>query len=278
VGSFRKKISTAFRNRYRIILRRDENLEEKLSVTLTPLNLAIILCVGLFIFGTIIYMLLAYTPLNRIFPTKSSKYSNLEQFEMIQKIDSLELNLSQLNLQSEILSKVLAGEDVDVNYDTAANNLVIDNSPIVEAGAEASSTKSLSEVTLRSAGGEKHIYNFISPLKGVISDTFSVEKKHLAVDIVAESKATVKSVQKGTVIFGGWTAAGGHTVVIQHPNNFISVYKHNAVILKKEGAFVNFGDAIALVGNSGELTSGPHLHFELWKNGVAVNPLDFINF
>jgi murein DD-endopeptidase MepM/ murein hydrolase activator NlpD len=253
-------------------------LEEKLSVTLTPLNLAIILCVGLFIFGTIIYMLLAYTPLNRIFPTKSSKYSNLEQFEMIQKIDSLELNLSQLNLQSEILSKVLAGEDVDVNYDTAANNLVIDNSPIVEAGAEASSTKSLSEVTLRSAGGEKHIYNFISPLKGVISDTFSVEKKHLAVDIVAESKATVKSVQKGTVIFGGWTAAGGHTVVIQHPNNFISVYKHNAVILKKEGAFVNFGDAIALVGNSGELTSGPHLHFELWKNGVAVNPLDFINF
>ncbi len=278
MGSFRKKISTAFRNRYRIILRRDENLEEKLSVTLTPLNLAIILCVGLFIFGTIIYMLLAYTPLNRIFPTKSSKYSNLEQFEMIQKIDSLELNLSQLNLQSEILSKVLAGEDVDVNYDTAANNLVIDNSPIVEAGAEASSTKSLSEVTLRSAGGEKHIYNFISPLKGVISDTFSVGKKHLAVDIVAESKATVKSVQKGTVIFGGWTAAGGHTVVIQHPNNFISVYKHNAVILKKEGAFVNFGDAIALVGNSGELTSGPHLHFELWKNGVAVNPLDFINF
>lgn len=278
MGSFRKKISTAFRNRYRIILRRDENLEEKLSVTLTPLNLAIILCVGLFIFGTIIYMLLAYTPLNRIFPTKSSKYSNLEQFEMIQKIDSLELNLSQLNLQSEILSKVLAGEDVDVNYDTAANNLVIDNTPIVEAGAEASSPKSLSEITLRSAGGEKHIYNFISPLKGVISDTFNLGKKHLAVDIVAESKATVKSVQKGTVIFGGWTATGGHTVVIQHPNNFISVYKHNAVILKKEGAFVNFGDAIALVGNSGELTSGPHLHFELWKNGVAVNPLDFINF
>lgn len=278
MGSFRKKISTAFRNRYRIILRRDENLEEKLSVTLTPLNLAIILCVGLFIFGTIIYMLLAYTPLNRIFPTKSSKYSNLEQFEMIQKIDSLELNLSQLNLQSEILSKVLAGEDVDVNYDTAANNLVIDNTPIVEARAEASSPKSLSEITLRSAGGEKHIYNFISPLKGVISDTFNLGKKHLAVDIVAESKATVKSVQKGTVIFGGWTATGGHTVVIQHPNNFISVYKHNAVILKKEGAFVNFGDAIALVGNSGELTSGPHLHFELWKNGVAVNPLDFINF
>jgi murein DD-endopeptidase MepM/ murein hydrolase activator NlpD len=278
VGSFRKKISTTFRNRYRIILRRDENLEEKLSVTLTPLNLVIILCVGLFIFGTVIYMLLAYTPLNRIFPTKSSKYSNLEQFEMIQKIDSLELNLSQLNLQSEILSKVLAGEDVDVNYDTAANNLIIDNNPILEVGAESSSTKPESEISLRSASGEKHIYNFMSPLKGVISDTFDVGKKHLAIDIVAEPKSTVKSVQKGTVIFSGWTAAGGHTAVIQHPNNFISVYKHNAIILKKEGTFVNFGDAIALVGNSGELTSGPHLHFELWKNGVAVNPLDFISF
>ncbi|MDA0779039.1 MAG: M23 family metallopeptidase, partial [Bacteroidetes bacterium] len=274
----RKKISTTFRNRYRIILRRDENLEEKLSVTLTPLNLVIILCVGLFIFGTVIYMLLAYTPLNRIFPTKSSKYSNLEQFEMIQKIDSLELNLSQLNLQSEILSKVLAGEDVDVNYDTAANNLIIDNNPILEVGAESSSTKPESEISLRSASGEKHMYNFMSPLKGVISDTFDVGKKHLAIDIVAEPKSTVKSVQKGTVIFSGWTAAGGHTAVIQHPNNFISVYKHNAIILKKEGTFVNFGDAIALVGNSGELTSGPHLHFELWKNGVAVNPLDFISF
>jgi murein DD-endopeptidase MepM/ murein hydrolase activator NlpD len=278
VGSFRKKISTTFRNRYRIILRRDENLEEKLSVTLTPLNLAIILCVGLFIFGTVIYMLLAYTPLNRIFPTKSSKYSNLEQFEMIQKIDSLELNLLQLNLQSEILSKVLAGEDVDVNYDTTANNLIIDNNPILEVGTEASSNKPASEISLRSASGEKHIYNFMSPLKGVISDTFNVGKKHLAIDIVAESKSTVKSVQKGTVIFSGWTASGGHTAVIQHPNNFISVYKHNAVILKKEGTVVNFGDAIALVGNSGELTSGPHLHFELWKNGVAVNPLDFISF
>ena len=278
MGSFRKKISTTFRNRYRIILRRDENLEEKLSVTLTPLNLVIILCVGLFIFGTVIYMLLAYTPLNRIFPTKSSKYSNLEQFEMIQKIDSLELNLSQLNLQSEILSKVLAGEDVDVNYDNAANNLIIDNNPILEVGAESSSTKPESEISLLSASGEKHMYNFMSPLKGVISDTFDVGKKHLAIDIVAEPKSTVKSVQKGTVIFSGWTAAGGHTAVIQHPNNFISVYKHNAIILKKEGTFVNFGDAIALVGNSGELTSGPHLHFELWKNGVAVNPLDFISF
>jgi murein DD-endopeptidase MepM/ murein hydrolase activator NlpD len=118
----------------------------------------------------------------------------------------------------------------------------------------------------------------MSPLKGVISDTFDVGKRHLAIDIVAEPKSTVKSVQKGTVIFSGWTAAGGHTAVIQHPNNFISVYKHNATILKKEGTFVNFGDAIALVGNSGELTSGPHLHFELWKNGVAVNPLDFISF
>lgn len=278
MGSFRKKISTSIRNRYRIILRRDENLEEKLSVTLTPLNLLIILCVGLFIFGAVIYLLLAYTPLNRIFPTKSSKYSNMEQFEMIQKIDSLEQRLTDLNLQSEILSKVLAGEDVDVNYDTSANNLVIDNSPVAQNNDEQASPSAPAEVALRQVRGSQEIYNFMIPLKGVVSDTFNAAKKHLAIDIVAESKSTVKAVQKGTVIFGGWTAAGGHTLVIQHPNNFISVYKHNAVILKKEGTFVNSGDAIALVGNSGELTSGPHLHFELWKNGLAVNPKDYINF
>jgi murein DD-endopeptidase MepM/ murein hydrolase activator NlpD len=277
VGSFRKKISTAFRNRYRIILRKDENLEEKVSVVLTPWNVLILLSGGLFLFGTIIYLLLAYTPLNRIFPTKSTKYSSLEQFEMIQKIDSLEISLSQLNLQSEVLSKVLAGEDVAIDYDTAAHSLVIDHEPVQNA-TSAVPTVTTKRVTMPSAEQYINIYNFITPLKGVISDTFDMDKKHLAIDIVAESKSVIKSIQKGTVVLSGWTAAGGHTLVIQHPNNFISVYKHNAVVLKKEGAFVNSGDAVALVGNSGELTSGPHLHFELWQKGIAVNPTNYIRF
>lgn len=274
MGSFRKKISTKFRNRYRIILRQDENLEEKVSVVLTPWNVIILISSGLLLFGALIYVLLAYTPLNHIFPTKSAKYSSQEQYKMMLKIDSLENSLYQLKLQSEVLSKVLSGEDVDIDLtEMEETSQEVADKPIIQK----SNVNETVQVTIKSAATVNN-YNFFVPLSGVISDTFNVERKHLAVDIAAESKSVIKSVQKGTVIFSSWTPGGGHTLIIQHPNEFISVYKHNAVLLKKEGTFVNAGDAVALVGNTGELTSGPHLHFELWKNGVAVNPIQYINF
>ncbi|PCJ64124.1 MAG: hypothetical protein COA58_14155 [Bacteroidetes bacterium] len=258
-----------------MIFRQDENLEEKVSIILTPWNLLIGLCAGLFLYGIIIYLLLAYTPLNYIFPTKSSKYSNMEQYKMMQKIDSLELSLTQLRLQSDILGKILAGEDVSISLPEELSNNE-NTGTITEEVISKKTTKH--EVSLRSAETSPNDYNFFVPLLGVISDTFNVDKKHRAVDIAAKSKEVIKSIQKGTVIFSAWTPGGGHTLIVQHPNQFISVYKHNAVLLKKEGTFVKAGDAIALVGNTGELTSGPHLHFELWKNGIAVNPVRYINF
>jgi murein DD-endopeptidase MepM/ murein hydrolase activator NlpD len=270
LGSLRKKISTKFRNRYRIILRKDDNLEEKVSVVLTPLNVLILTSAGLLLFGAVIYMLLAYTPLNHFFPTKSAKYSVMEQYKMTQKIDSLEISLGQLRLQSDILGKVLAGEDVSINMaDLEEHDQAVEVIPLAPVVAS---------ISIRPAEPTANDYNFFVPLKGVVSDTFNLDRKHLAVDIAAKSKEVIKSVQKGTVIFASWTPNGGHTLIIQHPGNFISVYKHNAVLLKNEGAFVNAGDAVALVGNTGELSSGPHLHFELWKRGVAVNPQNYINF
>jgi murein DD-endopeptidase MepM/ murein hydrolase activator NlpD len=189
---------------------------------------------------------------------------------MTQKIDSLETSLGQLRLQSDILGKVLAGEDVSINMadldDPDEKIEVSPAAPIVPV------------TSIRPAEPTANDYNFFVPLKGVISDTFNQDRKHLAVDIAAKSKEVIKSVQKGTVIFAAWTPNGGHTLIIQHPGNFLSVYKHNAVLLKNEGTFVNAGDAVALVGNTGELSSGPHLHFELWKRGVAVNPRNYINF
>jgi len=274
LGSFRKKISTTFKSRYRIILRKDENLEEKVSIILTPWNVLIAICSGLFLFGLLIYLLLAYTPLNYIFPTKSAKYSSQEQYEMMLKIDSLETSLYQLRLQSEVLGKVLAGEDVNIDL-SGTDTEIEESEAIIE---KASSNVIATEVALRPAEASPQDYNFFIPLSGVITDTFNLDRKHFATDISAKSNSVIKSVQKGSVIFSAWTPGGGHTLVVQHPNNFVSVYKHNAVLLKKEGTFVNAGDAIALVGNTGELASGPHLHFELWKKGIAVNPQQYINF
>lgn len=272
--SIRKKISTRFKNRYRVILRQDENLEEKIAVVLTPYNVIIAILLGLLLFGILIYFLLAYTPLNYLFPTKSAKYSNIEQYAMVQKIDSLEMRLAQLNLQAEVLGKVLAGEDIVIGQEVVDEAMETINIQTTEPSSNRYETGASARPVEKTAIN----YSFFVPLKGVVSDTFNVDRKHLGIDIAANSKDVVKSVQNGTVIFAAWTPTGGHTLLIQHPNDFISVYKHNAVLLKKEGTFVHAGDAIALVGNTGELTSGPHLHFELWKKGVAVNPVNFINF
>lgn len=272
--SIRKRISKKFKNRYRVILRQDENLEEKIAVVLTPWNVIIAVFSSLLLFGVFIYFLLAYTPLNHLFPTKSAKYSNIEQYAMVQKIDSLEVRLAQLNLQSEVLGKVLAGEDIVMGQEVVNEAMEANN--VQEAIP--SGKQNGKSATVRPAEKTAINYSFFIPLKGVVSDTFNVDRKHLGIDIAANSKDVIKSVQNGTVIFAAWTPSSGHTLLIQHPNDFISVYKHNAVLLKKEGTFVRAGDAIALVGNTGELTSGPHLHFELWKKGVAVNPVNFINF
>lgn len=269
MGSFRRKIANKFKNRYRLILRQDDNLEEKVSIVLEPLNLVLLVCGGFFLFGSLVYVLLAYTPLNYIFPTKSAKYTSQEQYEMIQKIDSLEIYLEQINLQSEVLESVLSGDELSMD---------ISNNELAETQISITEENQPSEIDLERPPKPKQYYSFFIPVKGVITDSFNIQRSHLGIDIAAKTKEVIKAIQNGTVIYSGWTSKGGHTIIIQHSNNFISVYKHNAVLLKKTGTFVSAGDAVALVGNTGELSSGPHLHFELWKNGLAVNPLSYLNF
>lgn len=258
MGSIRKKISTRFKNRYRLIVRKDENLEEKVSIVLTPMNSLLVVSALIVLFGTIIILLLSYTPLSHILPTTASNFSQQERLELVRKIDSLEQWKQQVSFQEQQLRMILSGE-------------------LPELPPEALQEE-------QSSGQEADIapdpvnYSFYSPLKGILSDSFNLERKHYAVDILAPEKTVVKAVQKGTVIFSAWNPESGYTMVVQHPKDFLSVYKHNAVLLKKEGNFVRAGDAIALVGNTGELSSGPHLHFELWNKGVALDPAKYISF
>jgi len=128
--------------------------------------------------------------------------------------------------------------------------------------------------------GNVQIYsqNFFKPLNGIITAKFAPLEKHYGIDIVAPHNDAVKSVLDGTVIMAAWTLETGYVIVIQHAGNLISVYKHNAVLLKQEGDFVKAGEPIAIAGNSGEISTGPHLHFELWYNGNPVNPTNYINF
>jgi murein DD-endopeptidase MepM/ murein hydrolase activator NlpD len=118
----------------------------------------------------------------------------------------------------------------------------------------------------------------IAPVSGVISDTFALGRNHLGIDIVAPKGSVIKAVRSGTVILSSWSSDTGHMIGIQHDNNLITWYKHNSARLKNTGDRVESGEAIAIIGNSGEMSSGPHLHFELWYAGQPVNPKNYIEF
>ena len=136
----------------------------------------------------------------------------------------------------------------------------------------------ISLVSFNARSNDLHEIFFYSPLTGLVSDRYNVSEGHFGVDVVAKKNEPVKAVADGTVIFASWTQDSGHVIAIQHRSNLISVYKHNAELLKKVGNFVSGGEIISIVGNTGELTDGPHLHFELWNDGNPVNPEDFVSF
>ena len=119
---------------------------------------------------------------------------------------------------------------------------------------------------------------FFPPVKGVVTNTFNMQQDHYGIDLVAAPNEPVLSVADGTIILSAWTLETGYVIQIQHSNNLISVYKHNSKLLKKQGTRVKAGETIAIIGNSGELTTGPHLHFELWYNGNPIEPEKFIKF
>jgi murein DD-endopeptidase MepM/ murein hydrolase activator NlpD len=116
------------------------------------------------------------------------------------------------------------------------------------------------------------------PVTGVISQPYDVSQKHYAVDIAVAQNAPIKAVSDGTVIFAEWTLETGYVVILEHQNTLLSVYKHNATITVLQGDLVKSGEVIATAGNTGEFSTGPHLHFELWSNGYPVNPVEFIDF
>ena len=120
--------------------------------------------------------------------------------------------------------------------------------------------------------------SFFSPLAGIISAPYDPKIAHYGVDVVSKKNEPIKSVADGTVILASWTQDAGYVIAVQHRSNVISVYKHNSSLLKKMGEFVSAGDVIAIIGNTGELTTGPHLHFELWYNGNPMDPEEFVSF
>lgn len=285
-----KKIKLNFKNnlndKFRLIIYNDETFQEVWYLRLTKINFIILFISLVILLSAGIFSLVAFTSIREMIPGYPDDNIRRTILMNALRLDSLEEEIRIRDVYFRNLNAIIAG------------NEPIDLMPSVDSMkdyGEIDFSKSIEDSILRVQIEEEEQYNlsviedprqpqglarihFFAPIKGHVTNSFSAYENHYGTDIVAGPNEVVKAVLDGTVILASWTVETGYVIQIQHSNNLISVYKHNAELLKKTGNIVKAGDAIAIIGNSGELTTGPHLHFELWLNGTPIDPEEFIVF
>ncbi|HKJ49751.1 MAG TPA: M23 family metallopeptidase [Christiangramia sp.] len=281
----KKKFAKKLLHKYRMVVLNEDTFEERFSFRLTRLNVFVTVGLSAIFLIAITTVLIAFTPLREYIPGYSSPQLKEEAANLSYVSDSLQ-NVIRLNDQYlNSIKNALTGElDLDqLNRDS------ILSAPISDAEYE-EINRIKADSLLREEVEQEDKYNILPtatdninfslfpPVKGTISDPYSIEDKHYAVDIVTSRNAPVKSVADGRVIFAEWTAETGYVIIIKHSYGLISAYKHNASLSKSQGDMVRSGEVIATAGNTGELTTGPHLHFELWNEGNPVDPSEYIDF
>lgn len=275
-----------------MVLFDDNTFEEIRSFQFKWSHLWILGGVVLLINAIISIGIISFKPLVNSLQHKSTESSQI--IELRRQVLDFENILNSQQLYITNLQKIMTGElDSFVLADSVVESQteIVDSSYFVERIAEDEQLRQ--EVELESQlnvdeYAQLHVNNpnprsieylyLLPPVDGVISLGFDPRRNHLGLDINAPANSSIKAVLSGHIIYAGWTLETGNTIGIQHENNLISFYKHNSALLKKQGTYVNAGEAIAIIGNTGTLSSGPHLHFELWLDGKPVNPEDYINF
>ena len=283
----KKTLSNWLTTRYQLIIRNEENFAEKTSAGFTYSKI-ILFSVIFFAVMFVVSLFLVKTVLAKWFDPKHAQMENNKSLmELDAKIDSLAIEVERKDQFIANFQRVLSGDTSSLENDTEANpetkafskptNLNV--APADSAFRKDFEKSDLSLITFTNVKyRELQETFFFSPLTGFISDHYDVKKGHFGIDVVAKTNEPVKCIADGTVIFSSWTQDSGYVIMVQHRGSLISSYKHNAELLKKVGTFVNAGEIISIVGNSGELTNGPHLHLELWYNGNSLNPEEFVTF
>ena len=281
----KRRIKQKLIDKYRLVILNEDTFQERFSLKLSRLNVFVL--GGLFSILLVILtvLLIAFTSLREYIPGYASTTLKKKATKLSYQVDSLKNKLDVLEAYTKALRPVLTGEIKAAAVDSVMN---ITNGTVFFDQKKLHATKQdslfreqveskdrypLSEETISKA---KNV--FFSPLTGLISQQYDLDNKHYAIDIVTQIGTPVKAIADGTVILAEWTTETGYVIILQHSNQFLSVYKHNGTLLKQQGEFVKSGEVIANVGSTGELTTGPHLHFELWNDGYPVNPTHYIAF
>ena len=273
-----------WRNKFRFVILNDDTFEELLTLKLSPLNIFVFSVVTIVSTIALTTTVIAFTPLKELIPGYASSKLRREAIELALTTDSLTAAIDRNERYIQGVQRILQGEIIDtvlqeLETDTSSNNAEIELSdPSSQDSAFREWVEEENAFTLNQGGAELGIPQLISPIEGIITSGFDKATNHFAVDIAAASNTPVKTCYEGTVIFADWTSETGNIIIVQHENNLLSAYKHNSALLKEVGEFVRSGEAIAIIGNSGENSTGPHLHFELWFEGAPIDPQNFIKF
>jgi len=271
------------RSNYRLAVVKEDSYEEKFALSLSKRNIFLLISfITLFVI-LITALFIFYTPVREYIPGYDKTKIRMQAIENLEKIDSIMISLQKNKQFIESFSSTINGEEFNSFYE---NNQSVQNIELseleVNINIEDSILRKIVEIEdrfnfIESENNEISL-DLISPAKGLLSEGFNFSDKHFGVDIVLKERTPIKSISDGIVIFSAWTLNYGHTVVVYHKNKLTSIYKHNESIKVKKGDFVMSGEIIALSGNTGDLTTGPHLHFEIWDSQGPINPEDLISF
>ena len=279
-GKLKRKLT----DKYRLVVLNEDTFEERFSLKLSRLNVFVLGGVLSFLLILVTTFIITLTPIKEFIPGYSSTALKIKATKLALQTDSLKRKLDIMHNYTKALQPILTGEINPEIIDTVqieTGKIVIKDS-LLHATKEDSifreKIESQDRFPIQNNAQSNVKIVFFAPLTGTISQNFDATSKHLAVDITAQKNAPVKATADGTVIFSGWTTETGYVIILKHAYNYVSVYKHNGNLLKQQGDFVKSGEVIASVGSTGELTTGPHLHFELWSDGYAVNPTNLIDF
>lgn len=281
----KKKLQKKLLHRYRLVVLNEDTFEERFAVKLTRLNVFFLSSSAAIILITLTALLIVFTPLREYIPGYSSSALQKQALNLSYKTDSLVKAIHMNEVYIKSIKSVLRGEVslVEINKDSIFKAAQLDTD-IFEL------TPSAADSILREKVSNEDKYNlfetatsvkdflFFPPVNGSISAEFNSTEKHFAVDIVTPVNTPIKSILDGRVIFTSWTSEAGYVIIVDHGDELISVYKHNSSLTKSQGEIVKSREVIAISGGSGELSTGPHLHFEIWSNGVPLNPANFIDF
>lgn len=280
----KKKLYKKLSDRYRLIIYNDTTFQSVWSMKLSRLKVFTFTSLLSAIIVILVILLIATTGLREYIPG----YPKAEYRQMLVlsalKVDSLELELQKRDNFFRGIKAIVSGE---VPEDQLIIDTVVESDMVEFSSFNHDSVfqdKLLAEQTSLSMepGNSRTLslsqIHFFVPVKGVVTNKFKSTADHNGIDLVSEPNARISAVMDGTIIFSGWTIETGYVIYIQHSNDLISVYKHNSELLKSTGDRVKAGEAVAIIGNTGELSTGPHLHFELWNKGTALDPEQYIDF